>query len=133
MKIRDVELFRVRANGLGVLPKGYSEGTIVGLTESEVKSLRANPTLVQCFESIKIVSPFNQEDLDDSATQKKDESPVVREEPRDREVNRVHDFRPVGGRGNADGSDGSVQQAPGLRGGPNHFGLNSPGKPRKGR
>lgn len=68
MKARPVMLFRIKRNGLGILPRGYLEGAIVGLTDSEYKSLLTNKTLVNCFEPVELMaSPKMEEPSEDKS------------------------------------------------------------------
>lgn len=58
--MKRTRLFRVRTGSSGQLPKGYPEGMLMALTESEVQTLAKNTLLNECFEPVELISHNNE-------------------------------------------------------------------------
>lgn len=53
-KLTPVTLMKVVQNKMGAVPPGFAHGTIVGLNDQELETLRKTPHLQECFEEILI-------------------------------------------------------------------------------
>jgi len=47
-----VRLYRVKMNSLGLLPKGFPEGMLTGMTSDEFKQIQNIPHIRECFEEV---------------------------------------------------------------------------------
>jgi hypothetical protein len=53
--MKQVKAYRVKMGTGGQLPKGFPEGMLTGLTDTEVESLKKNPILGECFEAVELI------------------------------------------------------------------------------
>lgn len=67
--MKAVQLYRVRMNKLGLLPKGFREGAIVGFTKDEHDQLKRQPQgIADCFEAVTLdLGPAHKEEKKEGA------------------------------------------------------------------